>query len=107
MPAPSCIACDPDQNWMAWSTSLTPDSRSFVDVLSFPDRQVWKEVALLEKLPAGVLGVRLVADDGLEQWVISNAENKPFELSGQSVTGRMALLEKEPNGQLKLVEQVK
>ena len=79
---------------------------NFIDVLSFPDRESWKEVTVLGELPPGVLGVRLVAEDGTEQWVVSSAESKSFQLAGQTVTGRMALLEKKPSGQLKLIEQV-
>ncbi|MDG2410094.1 MAG: alginate lyase family protein [Pirellulales bacterium] len=79
---------------------------NFVDVLSFPDREVWKEVALLGDLPTGVLGVRLVANDGVEQWVISSTKNKPFQLGGKAITGRMALLEKKPDGQPELIEQI-
>jgi hypothetical protein len=79
---------------------------NFVDVLSFPDREVWTEVALLGDLPTGVLGVRLVAKDGVEQWVISSTENKPFQLGGKAITGRMALLEKKPDGQPELIEQI-
>ena len=79
---------------------------TFVDVLSFPNRESWKKVELLGELPPGVLGVRLIAEDGTEQWVVSSAESKSFQLAGQTVTGRMALLEKKPSGQLKLIEQV-
>ncbi|MDG2207486.1 MAG: heparinase II/III family protein, partial [Pirellulales bacterium] len=79
---------------------------NFVDVLSFPDRQKWKQIAELKNLPEGVLGVRLVAEDDAEKWVVSSEAGKPFELQGQRVVGRMALLEKTASGPLKLIDQV-
>ena len=79
---------------------------NFVDVLSFPDRQKWKQIAELKNLPEGVLGVRLVAEDDSEKWVVSSEAGEPFELHGQRVVGRMALLEKTASGPLKLIDQV-
>ncbi len=79
---------------------------NFVDVLSFPDRQKWKQIAELKNLPQGVLGVRLIAEDDSERWVVSSEAGKPFELQGQQVVGRMALLEKTASGPLKLIDQV-
>ena len=42
----------------------------FVDVLSFPDRQEWKQIIEVKNLPEGVLGVRLIAEDNSEKMVL-------------------------------------
>ncbi len=78
----------------------------FIDVLSFPNRQKWKQITGIKNLPEGVLGVRLVAEDDNERWVVSSEAGKPFNLQNVQVAGRMALLGKEAGGPLKLIEQV-
>jgi hypothetical protein len=78
----------------------------FVDVLSFPPREEGREVRQVVDLPAGVLGVQLVAPDGTSQWVLSSEDSQTFEFKGQKITGQLALLEQNKGGTMKLVDVV-
>ncbi|MEC8338800.1 MAG: alginate lyase family protein [Planctomycetota bacterium] len=78
----------------------------FVDVLSFPDRQEWKQIIEVKNLPEGVLGVRLIAEDNSEKMVLSSETGVPFDFQGVQVAGRMALLEKAVDRPLTLIDQV-